>query len=352
MPVQIQKNADLSKYTSFRTGGKAENLVYVSSTDELIEILRDKTYEKVWLLGYGSNTLLTDGVLPGLTVVMKGGSINRTDTEIIADAGVWWDDVVLHAIHANLWGIELLSEIPGSLGAALYINITAYGQSIGRVVNWIDAWDTEKNTIIRLEKSDLSWAYKHSIFQEDRAKSFIILRACLQLSYEMTDQLSYQKALDVAEELELDPSSLTNRRKIILEARERAGSIWRPEDSAHKRTAGSFFRNPLVSREQLEKVIRFDESGKTKKEIEKMNTVHGGDIQRVSAAHVMLAAGFKRGQTWGNVKLNDKNLLKIEALSGATSQEIYNVMKLIQETCYAKLAIQLEPEARIIGDFG
>ena len=82
-----------------------------------------------------------------------------------------------------------------------------------------------------------------------------------------------------------------------------------------------------------------------------MNQVHGGDEQRVSAAHVMLASGFSRGQQWGNVKLNDQNLLKIEALNGATAQEIYDVALHVQTTCKEKLGISLETEARILGDF-
>ena len=98
-------------------------------------------------------------------------------------------------------------------------------------------------------------------------------------------------------------------------------------------------------------VMKYDESGKTKAELKKMNQVHGGDQRRVSAAHVMLAAGFKRGQTWGKVKLNDQNLLKIEALPGASAQDIFDVVRLIQTEVKKKLDINLEPEARILGVF-
>lgn len=82
-----------------------------------------------------------------------------------------------------------------------------------------------------------------------------------------------------------------------------------------------------------------------------MNQVHGGTTKRVSAAHVMLAAGFARGQQWGNVKLNDKNLLKIEALEGANSSEVYKVAQDIIATCQSKLGITLQPEAEFLGNF-
>jgi len=84
----------------------------------------------------------------------------------------------------------------------------------------------------------------------------------------------------------------------------------------------------------------------------KMNQVHGGSTTRVSAAHIMLAAGFRRGQRFGgHVKLHDKNLLKIEALEGATAQDVYETMRTIQKTVQEKLKVTLEPEAQLLGEF-
>lgn len=162
--------------------------------------------------------------------------------------------------------------------------------------------------------------------------------------------MTYQRALDVAVELGLNPEDLYDRRRIIIEARERAGSIYHKGGS---RTAGSFFRNPIIEKSQVEQIIEHDESGKTAEQIKQMNLVHGGAESRVSAAHVMIAAGFKRGQTFmqGRVKLNDQNLLKLEALDGATSEDVYRTMGIIQSTVLEKLGIDLEPEVRILGEF-
>jgi UDP-N-acetylmuramate dehydrogenase len=166
----------------------------------------------------------------------------------------------------------------------------------------------------------------------------------------MTTELSYQKAIDVATEKKLDPANLQDRRRIIIEARKRAGSLWHPKTD-ESRTAGSFFRNPFVNKEQLEKLLTFEEHGVSPEQIKKMNQVHGGDSTRVSAAHVLLAAGFSRGQSWGSVKLNDHNLLKVEALEGATAQNVYDVIREIQRTVRDSLHIKLEPEVRMLGDF-
>ena len=350
-PLNILKKVSLAPYTTFGVGGNAENFVLVKSAQELIEILKNNELSPIWLLGFGSNVLISDKGLPGLVICTRGGETIFKDTEVIVDAGVWWDDVVRKSIEKNLWGIELLSQIPGSVGGALLINIAAYGQSIGSVVKWVDVWDKNEQKLVRISDKELVWDYKSSIFQDSKIKDYVIIRACLKLNNEKTDELKYQKALDVANELKLDINNLESRRKIIIESRRRAGSIWDPEDPNVSNTVGSFFRNPKVTPDQAEKIIAYDESGKTKEEIRTMNKVHGGNTERVSAAHVMLASGFSRGQTWDRIKLNDQNLLKIEALFGATSQGIYDVVTHIQKTCKKELGVDLETEAQIIGEF-
>lgn len=349
MTLMYEKNVSLAKFTSFGVGGPAENFTLVTTSDELLEVLQSRKTEKIHMLGFGSNVLISDSGLSGLVISSRGGNMSFEDNLVIVDGGVWWDDVVKASIEKRLWGIELLSEIPGSVAGALFINIAAYGQSIGNTVKWIDVWDRDINEIKHLTSEELLWSYKSSIFQnQDR---FVIIRACLELSMHKTNELTYQKALDVADQFGLNIDDLQDRRKIIIESRVKAGSIWHENDPTQSKTVGSFFRNPVVSAQQAELVMEYDESGKTKQEIQNMNKVHGGTTNRVSAAHVMLASGFNRGQTWGNVKLNDQNLLKIEALPGATAQEIYDVVVEIQQTCKNKLGILLEPEAQLLGDF-
>ena len=349
--MKILQNVKLAPYTSFGVGGPAEYFTIAENHDALIEALRCTLPDTpLNILSYGSNTLISDKGLVGMTICIRGGDIHVDDNLVTADAGVWWDDVVQAAIARNLWGIELMSEIPGGVGGSTFINIAAYGQSLGAVVEWIEVWDRQKSEITILQRDQLQWDYKSSLFQTEAGKDLVIIRIALRLSYTPTCQVTYQKAVDIAQELGLSDDTLASRRTIIIEARRRAGSLWNPTNESHH-TVGSFFRNPIVSKELADRVIAFDESGKTKKEIEKMNKLHGGDSHRVSAAHVMLAAGFHRGQKWKNVKLNDENLLKIEALEGATAEEIYAVANEIITTCNSKLGINLIPEAKILGEF-
>lgn len=348
--VEIRKNVPLAPYTVLGVGGPAEFFAEASNADELIDLLKN-TDQEVTLLGYGSNTLVSDNGVKGLVICAKGGQIKFSGNAAVVGSGAKWDDVVLSSVEKGLWGAELMSEIPGSVGAAIYINITAYGQSIGPLVEWVDTWDKDTKQIKRIEKSELVWDYKSSIFQSPENSNLVIIQAKLSFSNVKTTDLEYQRAIDVADELLLDVNSLYGRREIITEARRRTGSILDANDQERKRTVGSFFRNPIVTEEQADLVMSHDETGKTKKQIELMNQVHGGSSKRVSAAHVMLAAGFKRGQSWGNVKLNDQNLLKIEANEQATASEIHHVIMHIKKVCSEKLGITIEPEAKIIGEF-
>jgi len=348
--MDIQKNISLAPFTSFGVGGMAENFIEASNAEQLILILETSDIRPIHLIGFGSNTLVSDNTLPGLVVCIRGGNMVFDNSGVTVDAGVWWDDVVRKSIENGLWGIELMSEIPGSVGAGIYINITAYGQTLGPLIEWVDAWNPEIQEVIRINKSELLWDYKQSIFQKPENRELVILRAHISLGRKMTEKLEYQKAIDVAAELNLPIDSLQDRRRIIIEARRRAGSLWHPGKEESK-TVGSFFRNPIVDEQLAEEIMSFDETNKTAEQIKSMNLVHGGNTKRVSAAHVMLACGFKRGQQWRNVKLNNLNLLKIEAMPGATAQEIYSVAMLIQKSCRERLGVCLQFEAQLLGKF-
>lgn len=340
------QNEPLAPYTSLRVGGPAEELIVVETRDELVSVLQSVNM-KPWLLGFGCNVLISDAGLPGKTVVWRTGEITVNDTEIVADAGVWWDDVVLAAVNNGLWGLELMSEIPSSVGGAVFGNIAAYGQQASDTLAWVEIFDFTTKEIQRHDKNDFEFTYRWSSLQNNPDK--IILRAGFQLSRKPFHELRYDSALAIRDELGLDASTPENCRAIIIETRRRAGSIYHPSDETVEHTAGSFFKNPMVSTEQAKELAAYDETGKTLERIENQSRIHGGDAHRASAAHVLLAAGFQRGQTWGHVRLHPNHVLKIETLDGATSSEVYEVVQEIVQAVKEKLGIALEPEVKLLG---
>ena len=347
---QPSASQNLAQFTSLKCGGDAENLDLPRSRDEVLTLLSDITPETpLWLLGYGSNCLISDKGLPGTTIIWRGGEIWQDGTTLYVDAGVWWDDFVQFAIRKKLWGLELMSEIPSSVGGAIFGNIAAYGQQASDTLLWVEVFDRQSGETKRLEKDMIDFAYRESSLQTQ--PHLIIVQAAFALATEPLHTLRYESALSVAKEYGYSLDTLEGLRSTIIETRRRAGSLYHPDDPRAEHTAGSFFKNPLVTLAQAEQLARYDESGKTLERLLEQNKIHGGSSQRASAAHVLLAAGFSRGQTWNRVRLHPQHVLKIEALEGATAAEVYSVAQEIILTVKSKLDITLTPEVRFLGSF-
>ncbi len=342
-------NLSLANYTSFRCGGAAETAVFfdtINSNSKTITALSKPLH----VLGFGSNSLVSDAGLPGTTLILRTGSIERHENVLVADAGVWWDDLVTYAIDRSLWGLEFTSAIPGSVGAAVVGNIAAYGMAVSDTLAWVDVFDTTSGSTERLAADALDLEYRMSRRLQHH-RELIVMRAAFALSDRPTKDLEYESAATIAREKSYDLSTLQGRRQTIIDARARAGSLWDYRDDCAARTAGSFFRNPLVDAETAERIMDFDETGKSHELLRTMNQLHGGSSRRVSAALVLLAAGFSRGQTWGDVRLHPSNLLKIENIGHASAQEIYTVAQEIILTVKKRLDIDIEPEVRFLGSF-
>ena len=348
--MKLQHSVPLATYSSLHVGGPAETLIELEPGDDLHAILTPYK-QPIWVLGDGTNCLISDKGLPGIVVINHAGEIEQLgDNQLRADSGVVWDDLVQKAIELALYGLEFSSGIPGSVGAAVVGNIAAYGHSVAKCLVEATLLDTADGSIITWKNQDFGFDYRTSALQKAANKNLIVLNATFEFSPEPTGKLEYDSALKVAQELGIEPDSLTHRRQIILETRQRAGSLLDPHHVS-ARTAGSFFKNPMVSPEQVQALIAHEESGVSQQQLLHQNKIHGGSSVRVSAAHVLLAAGFERGQTWDNVRLHPDHILKIENIGQATAQEIYDVVQEILKTVQRKLNIVLEPEVRFLGEF-
>ena len=347
--MQAETNYPLAPVTSFKAGGEARKAIIISEIVQFQKAI-ELYGQPDWVLGYGSNSLISDAGLDGITFLIKNGEMSINDTTIVVDAGVWWDDLVKFAIDHSLWGLECTSQIPGSVGAAVVGNIAAYGQAVSDTLLWAEIYDKSSGEIRKWQASELGFVYRASqTLQQDR--NLIVLRAAFQLHTSNQKLLEYESALVHAREKDYDITTLEGVRQSIIAARTTAGSLWDYRDEHASRTAGSFFRNPLVDKALAEKIMSFDETGTSLELLKKMNSVHSGESSRVSAAHVLLAAGFKRGQSWGSVRLHPQHVLKIENANNASAQEIHDVAQEIIQTVKDKLGVTIEPEVRFLGEF-
>ncbi len=333
-------------------GGPAEKLIEIENHEEASLALESIDHSQpLWILGHGNNTLISDAGLPGTTLRFFGNAEPQAEgTLVIVDAGVLWDDFVQFCVAQNLWGLELISGVPGGVGAAVVINVTAYGERVSETLAWADVLDPASGVINRMTVTEMDYSYKSSKLMMPGSQ-LIVLRAAFQLAEQPTKELEYTSALHVADELKLKPDSLVNRRTIIMETRRRAGALYDPDDPTREHTAGSFFKNPLVIAKKAAELSEFEEANISPQQLLEQNRIHGGEARRVSSAHVLLAAGFKRGQSWGPVRLHPQHVLKIENTGGAKAQEIYDVAQEIIAIVKAKLDINLEPEVQFLGEF-
>ncbi len=347
--MDVQHNVALAQYTSLHVGGPAENLVQASGA-ELQSVLASSA-KPYCILGDGTNCLISDKGLPGTVVLNRGGTIQVVEPTVLkVDSGVSWDQLVQKTIELGLYGLEFSSGVPGNVGAAVAGNIAAYGHRVSDRLLGATILDTKTGTVTSWDNAAFNFDYRSSSLQRPEHQHCVVLDATFELSASPTSQLEYDSALSVAEELGILPDSLENRRAIILEVRKRAGSLMN-DKSVGPWTAGSFFKNPVINESQVDAILSKEEHGVTKEQLLRQNKIHSGNSVRVSSAHVLLAAGFKRGQTWGNVRLHKDHILKVENIGNASAQEIYDVIQTIIKTVKEKLGITLEPEVRFLGEF-
>lgn len=347
--MKVQHDVWLADFTSLRVGGTAATLIELEAGDNLPEAV-SSAQGATRVLGFGTNVLISDKGWPGTIILNRLGRISVDGETIIADSGADWDELVRKAIDNQLWGLEFTSGIPGGVGAAVAGSIAAYGHRISDRLISAEVLDAKDGSVETWENHRFNFGYRRSDLQLPDNSNYVILSATFKLSASPTGELEYESARKAAADLGLKPDSLDNRRKIIFEARRRAGSLL-ADQSQGPWTAGSFFKNPMVNEAQVDAILSHDESGISRQQLLRQNQIHGGDQARVSAAQVLLAAGFKRGQTWGSVRLHPDHILKIENTGGASAQDIYNVVQTIITTVKQKLDVDLEPEVRFLGEF-
>ena len=351
IPGPTKKNVRIAGFTNFGCGGLATNYWRPGNITELSDGFERLKPKPPWtVLAGGTNVLVSDRRLPGTLIHLPGpGQIKIEDTRVEATADSNWDLVVATTVANGLWGIELLSGIPGTAGAGAWINISAYGQSLADRLQAIEVFDCQTNQLEIHQINPSDWGYKDSPLARQK-RPLIISKIYINLSRQPTTKLLYQTALDYASANNLNPDSLTERRQIIIETRRRAGSL-QETDQAQTKTCGSFFKNPIVSPSMADQLSQFDENKLNLSAIKTMSRVHGRNQRRVSAAHVLLAAGFRRGQRFGPVRIHPDHVLKIENDQAADSQTIYNVARQIQARVFERLKVKLEFEVATIGDF-
>jgi len=317
----------LREVTTIGVGGKPAELIVAKTYEELLESVREvwSTGENWFVLGGGSNVVIADSV-PDLHVVkIETTGIERLGQgRLKVQAGENWDYFVAYCVEHGLGGVESLSGIPGTVGAAPVQNIGAYGQEIADVLVRVEFLDYATGELKVLEKDQLELAYRDSILK--RSKVGVITWVEFQLLSDLP-----------AGSTEL----MRRRRQEVLELRASKGMVL-DEADRDTHSCGSFFTNPIVS-STFAKTLPLDAPAWPMDD----------DTSRVklSAAWLIEQSGIKKGLQLGssNAGISTKHALAISNRGGATAKEIAELARFIQERVAATFGINLIPEPGFVG---
>jgi UDP-N-acetylmuramate dehydrogenase len=342
----------LAERTTLEVGGDAEYLVDAGTAAELRDALRWAADRElpVTVLGGGSNVVVADGGVPGLVVRMavRGLELDRRRDGVVLNVGAGepWDEVVGTAVREDLAGIECLSGIPGTAGATPIQNVGAYGQEVASVVEGVRVLHRDNLEESVLTAADCAFGYRSSRLREP-GNPFIVLEVSFRLAPGGRPNLSYSQ---VAERFEGSPvPSLGEVRAAVLELR-RSKSMVIDEDDPNRRSAGSFFVNPVVTDAAVDELV---ETARLLGvlDFDQLPPIHpvGENRNKLSAGWIIEAAGFPRGAVRGRVGLSSKHALALINRGGATAAELVGFARDIRRGVRTHLGVDLRPEPVFLG---
>ncbi len=300
--MDVHTNIPLKNYTTMRLGGNARFMTDARTPADVQEICQNATKQKlpIFILGGGSNIIARDEGFNGIVIRNRipGFDIVSDEpgaTTIRIGAGENWDETVKKTVDMNLTGIEAMSAIPGTVGAAPVQNVGAYGQEIADSLVSVDAYDIAEDRFVTLQNSDCGFAYRHSIFRGSQAGRYVITAITIKL-YKTAPQPPFYAAVQTYfDEHNITIFTPQIVRDAVIEIRKN-----KLPDPKQTPNTGSFFKNAIVEDWQLADLK------KTYPDIPTYDMPDGRF--KIPTGWLIEQAGFK-GQTLHGMRVHDKNAL-------------------------------------------
>jgi UDP-N-acetylmuramate dehydrogenase len=320
----------LADLTTLRVGGPAELVVEATTEAELVSAVRE--HPEAFVLGGGSNVVMPDAGLPEVVLVRTRGLTWEGD-EVEVQAGEDWDALVAATLSEGRVGLEALSGIPGTVGAAPIQNIGAYGAEIASVVVSVRVLDRRTGSVEEWGPQACGFRYRHSAFKAEPGR-WVVLAVRLRLPRgTQSAEVRYAELARVLG-VELGATAIASDvREAVLSLRRGKGMVLDPADPDSV-SAGSFFTNPVVEAAPEGAPSWPDPSGGVK----------------VSAAWLIEQAGFAKGWGDGPAGLSHKHTLALVNRGGATAEELLDVARAVRDGVRARFGITLVPEPVVVGN--
>jgi len=333
---------DLHNYTSLRVGGPAKSIVNVATEAEIIAAIEAASDSPVLIIGGGSNVLIADSGFEGTVIHIAN---NQAESEVDAcsgatltiGAGEDWDQFVATTISRGFAGLETLSGIPGTVGAAPIQNIGAYGHEVSEFITRVRTYDRHAKAIKTFTNAECEFEYRSSHFKKHPGR-YIVLSVQFQIrTGEISTPITYT---ELAKKLGIavgEKAPVVDTRKAVMELRASKGMLLDPNDK-DSWSAGSFFTNPIVSTEVASALPEG---------APKWPTADGR--VKTSAAWLIEHSGIDKGQTHGGARISTKHVLALTNSGDATAEELVELAREVRASVQEKFGIILEPEVNLIG---
>jgi UDP-N-acetylmuramate dehydrogenase len=332
----------LGAYNTFGFDVKADLFIKINTIDEFRELLKSKEWRKNkhLILGGGSNVLLTDD-FHGLVILncITGIEIIKEDDQSIivkCGGGENWHQFVLYTLQQNWGGLENLSLIPGTVGAAPMQNIGAYGVEIKDTFHSLEAINLETAEVEVFNAKDCQFDYRESIFKHQNKGQYLISSVSFKLDKPDSHKLhlDYGIIQNVLKEKEIERPTIQDVSVAVIEIRQS-----KLPDPSKIGNSGSFFKNPIID---------FDQFKKLKKEFPDMPfyKLENGQI-KLAAGWMIENSGWK-GYSENGVGVHQKQALVLVNYGDGKGKDILNLAKKIQDSIQTKFGVELSPEVNFI----
>ena len=337
--MQIHNNFSLKKYNTFGIEAKAKQFVAVHNLEDLKSILENHTADKKFILGGGSNMLLTQDIdALVIHVDLKGKKIIKEDDDFVwveSQAGEVWHEFVLYTIDNNFGGLENMSLIPGNVGTTPVQNIGAYGTEIKDTFVSCEAMNIATQEMKSFTKEDCKFGYRESVFKQEAKDIYVITSVVFKLT-KRNHKINTSYG-DITKELEnqnVTTPTLKDVSNAVIAIRQ--SKLPDPKELGN---SGSFFKNPIISKELFEKVqqkfpeVKFFEVSPTE--------------VKVPAGWLIEHSGLK-GYRKDDAGVHKNQALVLVNYGNATGQDILNLSKYVQKTVFDKYGIAIDAEVNVI----
>ncbi|MCU1308524.1 MAG: UDP-N-acetylenolpyruvoylglucosamine reductase [Acidobacteriaceae bacterium] len=344
--MDIRENIPLAPLTTFKVGGNARYLVEARSADDVLATVEyaRSNHLPLFILGGGSNLVVADAGWPGLVLKIAIGGVSERDNadkkEFEVGAGEDWDKFVALTVARNCAGVETLSGIPGTVGGTPVQNVGAYGQEVAETITSVRVLELATMQVRDLGNSECGFAYRTSIFNSSERGRYIVLRVTFALTLGGTARIAYADLKKYFPEG--SSPSLQQVRDAVREIRLSKAMLIVPNDD-DCRSAGSFFKNPIVDAAKYEEVAARVNGNAPPK-------YPAGDGKvKLSAAWLVEQSGFQKGLSRGPVGISRRHSLAIVNRGGATAADILALKNEVQAGVRDKFGIELTPEPVFVG---